>query len=58
MNTDTRMKTAEDVRFVENVAKETQTTWKKIVSIKPNGQTDKKITLHFQDLVTYTRYIR
>ena len=53
MNTTGRAE--EDVQHLEGVAKRTQTTWRKIVPMKPNAQTAKKTILHFQDLVTYKR---
>ena len=55
MNMDTIGKAAEDIWYVEGAAKETQTTWRKIVPMKPNAQTAKKIALYFQVLVTYTK---
>ena len=39
---DNTAKDAEDVRHVEGVTKGTQTTWRKIVPMKPNAQTTKK----------------
>ena len=42
---------AGDVWHVEGLAKGTQTTWSKIVLMKPNAETAKKTILYFQDIV-------
>ena len=48
-NMDTTRKVAEDVQYVEGVAKKTLTTWGKIFSMNLNVQTAKRIILHFQN---------
>ena len=45
-NMDTTRKASEDVQLVEGVTKKTQTTWRKIVPIKPNPETAKRIIVH------------
>ena len=46
---------AEDTRHDSGKGKETQIIWRKIVSTKPNPQTAKRNTLHFQELVIYIK---
>ena len=46
---------AEDVRYVEDVAKKTYTTLKKIAQMKLNVQTVEKTIPLSQDLMTYTK---
>ena len=52
---ETTKKAVEDIRHVKGVAKKIQTTWRKIVPIKPNIQTVKRIILYFEKLAIYTK---
>ena len=52
---DTTRRAAEDVQHVEGVARKTQTIWRKIEHLVLLGQTAKRTSLSFQELIIYTK---